>query len=69
MVEWIHESEVAAIAMDNRTFEVTPFERPGMVTYPLHSRLIRDLGLVIGERWWLEDLAERAHAWAGGSSC
>ncbi len=57
VVEWVYEHELAAIAMDNRTFEVTPFEVPGTVTYPLHSRLIRDLGLTIGELWWLEDLA------------
>lgn len=62
VVEWIHGKEVAAIAMDNRTFEVTPFEVPGTVTYPLHSRLIRDLGLTIGELWWLEDLAETCAA-------
>ena len=27
------------------------FEHPGGVTYPLHARLIRDLGLTIGELW------------------
>lgn len=65
-VDWIHEREVAAIAIDNRTFEVTPFEEPYDVTYPLHSRVIRDLGLTIGELWWLEDLAatcERLGRW------
>ena len=56
-VDWIHAHEIAAIAMDNRTFEVTPFEQPYDITYPLHSRLIRDLGLTIGELWWLDDLA------------
>jgi kynurenine formamidase len=56
-VSWIHEHQVAAIGMDNRTFEVTPFEEPFDVSYPLHSRLIRDLGLTIGELWWLDDLA------------
>jgi len=56
-VEWIYAHEVAAIAMDNRTFEATPFEQPYDITYPLHSRLIRDLGLTIGELWWLDDLA------------
>ncbi|HEU4947139.1 MAG TPA: cyclase family protein [Kribbella sp.] len=56
-VDWIHHSEVAAIATDNRTFEVTPFEEPFEGTYPMHHRLIRDLGLTIGELWWLEDLA------------
>jgi kynurenine formamidase len=64
--EWIHEREFAAIAVDNRTFEVTPFEQPYELTYPLHSRLIRDLGLTIGELWWLEDLAttcDRLNRW------
>ncbi|WP_200208886.1 cyclase family protein [Micromonospora coerulea] len=56
-VDWIYTHQVAAVALDNRTFEVTPFEKPYDVTYPLHSRLIRDLGLTIGELWWLEDLA------------
>jgi hypothetical protein len=44
--------------VDNRTFEVTPFEEPYEVTYPLRLRVIRDLGLTIGELWWLEDLAD-----------
>jgi kynurenine formamidase len=56
-LDWIYRHEVAAIGMDNRTFEVVPFEEPYDCTYPLHSRLIRDLGLTIGELWWLEDLA------------
>ncbi|HUB39955.1 MAG TPA: cyclase family protein [Streptosporangiaceae bacterium] len=65
-VDWIHSREFAAIAIDNRTFEVTPFEHTGGVTYPLHARLICDLGLTIGELWWLEDLASacaRAGRW------
>jgi hypothetical protein len=43
-VGWFHRNGVAAAAVDNRTFEVTPFEEPYDVTYPLHSRLVRDLG-------------------------
>lgn len=65
-VDWIHRNELAAIGVDNRTFEVTPFEPGANVTYPLHARLIHDLGLTIGELWWLDDLAdacERHERW------
>lgn len=57
-IDWIHRTEPAAIAIDNRTFEVTPFEPGHTEKYPLHARLIRDLGLLLGELWWLDDLAE-----------
>ncbi|WP_338465557.1 cyclase family protein [Novosphingobium sp. ZN18A2] len=58
MVEWLHEKEVAAVAMDNIAIEVEPFEEPYDCPYPVHVRLIRDLGLSLGEIWWLEDLAK-----------
>lgn len=57
-VEWLHGHDVAAVGIDNRTFEVVPFEDPYEIAYPVHSRVIRDLGLTIGELWWLDDLAE-----------
>lgn len=58
-VTWLHRHDVAALAMDNRTIEVVPWpEEEGEPAYPLHSRLIRDLGLTIGELWWLDHLAE-----------
>ncbi|MBZ6377860.1 hypothetical protein B5C34_02745 [Pacificimonas flava] len=57
MVEWLHRKEVAAVAMDNIAIEVEPFEEPFDKPYPVHVRLIRDLGLSLGEIWWLEDLA------------
>lgn len=57
-VEWLYHHEVAALAADNVAVEVVPFEEPYEVGYPLHMRLIRDLGLTIGELWWLEELAE-----------
>jgi hypothetical protein len=38
--------------------EVEPFEEPYEHVYPVHARLIRDLGLTLGEVWWLEDLAQ-----------
>jgi len=57
-VDWIHRKEIAALAVDNIAVEVEPFEGSYEHVYPLHSRLIRDLGLTIGEIWWLEELAE-----------
>ncbi|MEU8226652.1 cyclase family protein [Kribbella sp. NPDC048915] len=59
-VAWLHRHEVAALAMDNRTIEVVPWPAgaAGEPSYPVHSRLIRDLGLTIGELWWLDHLAD-----------
>lgn len=54
--EWLHEREVAAIAMDNVAIEVLPSEIDGIET-PLHAVLIRDMGLTLGEMFQLEDLA------------
>jgi kynurenine formamidase len=56
-VDWFHAHDVAAAATDNRTFEVVPWRDESGPAYPLHARLIRDLGLTIGELWWLDDLA------------
>ena len=55
-VGWIHRREIAALATDNIAVEVVP-RRPYEGSYPMHAMLIRDLGLTIGELWWLEDLA------------
>jgi len=60
--DWIHQHEIAALAADNGAVEVEPFEDPDAIYYPLHARLIRDLGLTIGEVWWLDDLAEACRA-------
>jgi kynurenine formamidase len=57
-VDWIAEKDIAAIAMDNVAIEVEPFEEPYDVIYPVHGRLIRDLGLSLGEIWHLETLSE-----------
>jgi kynurenine formamidase len=61
-VSWIHEKEIAAIALDNIATEVEPAEEPNDRYFPLHIRLIRDLGLTLGEVWWLEDLAQACAA-------
>jgi kynurenine formamidase len=55
-VGWLHERQVAAVALDNLTVEVQPSETAGAVL-PLHGVLIRDLGLTLGEMFYLEDLA------------
>lgn len=55
VVDWLHEAEVAAVATDTAGVEVVPSETGE--NYPLHSRLLRDLGLTLGELWWLEELA------------
>jgi kynurenine formamidase len=54
--EWLHEREVACIGVDNVAAEVKPAE-DGVSMLPLHPVLIRDLGLTVGELFWLEDLA------------
>ena len=62
VVPWLHEREVAALAMDNVGIEVVPHEDSAAGPYPLHSRLLRDLGLIIGELWNLDPLAEACAA-------
>jgi kynurenine formamidase len=63
-LEWLHDRDVAAIALDNITAEVQPAEKPGAVL-PLHAILIRDLGMTVGEMFHLEELADDC-ARAGG---
>lgn len=55
-VEWLHAREVAAIATDTNAVEVIPFEDP-RTPLPLHMLCIRDMGLTLGEMFYLEDLA------------
>jgi kynurenine formamidase len=56
-VKWLHEREVAAVALDTVVAEVQPSEIPNAVL-PLHGLLIRDVGLTIGELFDLEPLAD-----------
>lgn len=53
---WLHDHDVAAVALDNIAAEVQPAESPGAIL-PLHGILIRDLGMTIGEMFHLEELA------------
>jgi kynurenine formamidase len=59
--DWVASRDIAALAMDNIGIEVEPFP-DGSSIYPLHVRLVRDLGLTLGEMWWLEDLADACAA-------
>lgn len=54
---WLHEHEVAAVASDNWALEVLPSEVPGE-SFPAHMILIRDMGMMIGEMFDLDALAD-----------
>ena len=55
--EWLHARQVAAVATDTNAVEVIPFEDPG-APLPVHMLCIRDMGLTLGEMFYLEDLAD-----------
>ena len=55
-IEWIHDHDIAAVATDTLTFEVYPCEDPA-VFMPVHMIQLRDMGLVQGQNWHLDDLA------------
>jgi len=54
---WLHEKQVAAIATDTWGAEVRPNELPD-VFQPLHLILIVSMGLLVGEIWDLDPLAD-----------
>ena len=54
---WLHRTEIAAIATDTWGFEVRPNEFPNAFQ-PLHQVAIPNIGLLIGEMWDLDALAE-----------
>lgn len=56
---WIHDRELAMVACDNWGVEVLPAD-DGPV--PLHAVLIRDLGMMLGEMWNLDELADACRA-------
>jgi kynurenine formamidase len=53
---WLHDRSVAAIAADNTAVEAT--NQLEDVRAPFHMLALRDMGLHLGEYWYLEDLAE-----------
>jgi kynurenine formamidase len=50
---WLQERRFAAVAADNPGLEALPEPPAGRM---LHDRVIPDLGLAVGELWWLEEL-------------
>ena len=54
---WMHDREVAAVVSDNWGIEVQPAAE-GTGVLPLHCILIRDMGMILGEIFDLEALAE-----------
>jgi kynurenine formamidase len=62
---WIRERDVAAVCADTTTVEVMPGEDP-LVVSPVHLVAIRDMGMPLGEIFFLEELAadcERDGVW------
>lgn len=55
--EWLHKTEIAAVATDTWGMEVRPNEFPNS-WQPLHQVLIPHIGMMIGEMWALEGLAD-----------
>lgn len=59
LVEWIDNMEIPVIAADNLAVELAAQEINGnTMVIPLHGALIRNLGVVLTELYWLDDLAE-----------
>ncbi|GGG25355.1 cyclase [Rhodococcoides trifolii] len=55
--DWLHDSEIAAIATDTWGFEVRPNEFD-VAFQPLHQVAIPNIGLFLGEMWDLDALAQ-----------
>ncbi|GGJ89447.1 cyclase [Alloalcanivorax dieselolei] len=58
LVNWVDQMEIPMIAADNLAIEKVVQEIDGeTVIIPLHGAFIRDLGVVLSEIYWLDDLA------------
>ncbi len=57
VVDWVNDNEITGIAADDLALEVLPNRVPEN-TLSVHGSLLRDLGVYIGEIWWLEELTE-----------
>jgi kynurenine formamidase len=56
-IEYLHDKEVAAVATDTLVFEVWPCQDPAALL-PVHMIDLRDVGLVQGQLWHLDELAD-----------
>jgi len=54
--EWLYERQVAAVASDNCSVETAAQDLKG-IWLPFHMLTIRDMGMMMGEIWQLEELA------------
>ena len=63
-IPWLHRHGVAAVATDTLALEVFPGEDPA-VLLPVHMIQLRDMGLLQGQNFDLEALAE--HCGASGA--
>lgn len=54
--EWLDDNAVMAVCSDNHSIDAVPMIDPE-TCYPLHGAVIRDLGMMMGEIWDLEELA------------
>ena len=61
LIEWFHQQEVPLLGTDTIANEITIDPNNGIVL-PLHSALMRNLGVVFNEILWLEDLAKECAA-------
>lgn len=57
-IPWLADHELAAVAIDTMGVEVVPNEVPVERPHPIHCAALIDLGLTLGELWWLDDLAK-----------
>lgn len=53
--EWIHDRDLASVASDNWCVEIYPPRSPGDM--PFHCVALRDMGMLLGEMFDLEELA------------
>jgi kynurenine formamidase len=57
LVRWFHETEIVSLTTDTIANETTADPETGIVL-PLHAALMRNLGVLLSEIIWLEELAE-----------
>ena len=60
-IRWFRRHDVAAVAIDTLAMEVHPGEVPTTL-FPVHAIQLRDMGLLQGQNWDLEALAEHCAA-------
>lgn len=61
--EWLHSVGAAAVAADNLTVECAKFPLgPGEVALPMHLLCLVEMGMMLGEQWNFESLADSCAA-------